>query len=102
MFQLHLKRALTNETEILQNFIIDWYVNSCDYNFIYLLSIFVLMVMSLKTLLTSSYVEKTYKHTVNLKKMKSKASIAKNQLIFLGRCIKNNILPKSFCLRTTD
>ena len=31
--------------------------------------------------------------------MKVKASIAKNQLIFLERCIKNNILPKSFRLR---
>ena len=30
--------------------------------------------------------------------MKVKAGIAKNQLIFLGRCIKNN--NKSFCLKT--
>ena len=30
--------------------------------------------------------------------MKVKASIAKKQLIFLERCIKNNILPKSFRL----
>ena len=32
--------------------------------------------------------------------MKVKASIAKNQLIFLERCIKNNILPKSFRLKS--
>ena len=57
------------------------------------------MVMSLKNLFTTSYGEKTYKHTFNLQKMKVKASIAKNQLIFLERCIKNNILPKSFSLR---
>ena len=31
--------------------------------------------------------------------MKVKASIAKNQLIFLERSIKNNILPKSFRLK---
>ena len=31
--------------------------------------------------------------------MKVKASIAKKQLIFLERCIKNNILPKSFRLK---
>ena len=48
MFQLRLETALSNEAEILQNFIIYWYVNRCDYNFIYLLSIFVLMVISLK------------------------------------------------------
>ena len=57
------------------------------------------MVMSLKNLFTTSYGEKTYKHTFNLQKMKVKASIAKNQLIFLERCIKNNILPKSFRLK---
>ena len=57
------------------------------------------MVMSLKNLFTTSYGEKTYKHTFNLQKMKVKASIAKNQLIFLERCMKNNILPKSFRLK---
>ena len=31
--------------------------------------------------------------------MKVKASIAKKQLIFLKRCIKNNKLPKSFRLK---
>ena len=50
VFQLRFKMALTNEAEILQNFRTDQYVNLCDYNFIYLLSIFVLMVMSLKKL----------------------------------------------------
>ena len=57
------------------------------------------MVMSLKNLFATSYGEKTYKHTVDLQKMKVKASIAKNQLIFLERSIKNNILPKSFRLK---
>ena len=57
------------------------------------------MVMSLKNLFTISYGEKTYKHAVDLQKMKVKASIAKNQLIFLERSIKNNILPKSFRLK---
>ena len=54
------------------------------------------MVMSLKNVFTTSYSEKTYKHTVDLQKMKVKASIAKNQLIFLETCIKNNILLKPF------
>ena len=58
------------------------------------------MAMSLKKLFTTSYCEKTYKHAVDLQKMKVKASVAKNQLIFLERCIKNNILPKSFRLKS--
>ena len=55
--------------------------------------------MSLKNLFTTSYGETTYKHTVNLQKMKVKASIAKHQPVFLERSIKNNILPKSFRLK---
>ena len=55
--------------------------------------------MSLKNLFTTSYGEKTSKHTVDLQKMKVKASIAKNQLIFLETCIKNNILLKPFRLK---
>ena len=55
--------------------------------------------MPLKNLFTTSFGQKTYKHTVDLQKMKVKASIEKNQLIFLERCIKNNIFPKSFCLK---
>ena len=35
MFQLRLKTALTNKAEILQSFIVDYYVNRCDDNFIY-------------------------------------------------------------------
>lgn len=38
LFQLRLKVALTNNAEILQNLIVDQYVNCCGYNFIYLLS----------------------------------------------------------------
>ena len=55
--------------------------------------------MLLKNLFTTSFGEKTYKHTVDLQKMKVKASIEKNQLIILERCIKNNILLKSFRLK---
>ena len=55
--------------------------------------------MPLKNLFTTSFGQKTYKHTVDLQKMKVKASIEKNQLIILERCIKNNILPKSFRLK---
>ena len=55
--------------------------------------------MSLRNLFTTSYGEKAYKRTVDLQKIKVKASIANNQLIFLERCIKNNILPKSFRLK---
>ena len=55
--------------------------------------------MSLKKLFTTSYGEKTYKHAVDLLKMKMETSIAKNHLIFWGRCFKNNILPKLFHLK---
>ena len=58
------------------------------------------MVLSLKNLFTTSYSEKSYKHTVDIQKMKVKAGIAKNQLIFSERCIKNIIFPKSFRLKT--
>ena len=34
MFQLRWKTALTNETEIFQSFIINQYVNRCNYNFL--------------------------------------------------------------------
>jgi len=57
------------------------------------------MVMTLKQLITDSYAEKTYKDTIILQQTKIKASSAKNQLIFLERCIKNNVLPKSFRLK---
>ena len=53
-------------------------------------------MISLKQLFTVSYREKTYKLSVNPQKMKT--SIAKKQLIFFERCIKNKILSKSFCL----
>ena len=55
--------------------------------------------LGLKKLFTTSYDEKTYKHAVDLQTMKLKTSIEKKQLIFLERCIKNNILPKSFRLK---
>ena len=57
------------------------------------------MAMSINKLVTTSCGEKTYKHAVNPQKINVKASVAKNQLIFLVRCINNNILPKSFRLR---
>ena len=57
MFQLRLKTALTNEAEILQNFIIEKYLNRCDYNFMFLGSIFVLMVMPLKKLFKNLYID---------------------------------------------
>ena len=54
-----------------------------------------LMTMTLKQLSTTSYVRRS---TKIIQQMKIKSSATKNPLIFLERCIKNNVTPKSFCL----
>ena len=56
--------------------------------------------MPLKQLLVSSYGKKLYKEILSLQRQKIKKAIAKNQLIFLQRCIHNNITPKSFQLKS--
>ena len=56
--------------------------------------------MSLKQLLIASYRKELYKQTSLLQQMKIKNAVAKNQVIFLQRCIYHNITPKSFRLKT--
>ena len=60
---------------------------------------FALTEMSLKQLLVSSYGKELYKETLSLQQQKIKKTIAKNQLIFLQRCIHHNITPKSFQIK---
>ena len=60
---------------------------------------FVLMVMSLKILYITSYDEKTYKYAVDLQNMKVRTNTVKSPLILLERCIKSNMLGKSFRLK---
>ena len=56
--------------------------------------------MSLKQLLVSSYGKELYKETLSLQQQKIKKAIAKNQIIFLQRCIHHNITPKSFQIKS--
>ena len=56
---------------------------------------FALIKTSLKQLLVSSYGKELYKETLSLEQQKIKKAIAKNQVIFLQRCIHHNITPKS-------
>ena len=60
---------------------------------------FALIKTSLKQLLVSSYGKELYKETLSLQQQKIKKTIAKNQLIFLQRCIHHNITPKSFQIK---
>ena len=60
---------------------------------------FTLSKISLKQLLIASYGKELYKKTTLLQQMKIKNALAKNQMIFLQRCIYHNITPKSFRLK---
>ena len=60
------------------------------------------MAMSINKLVTTCYGEKTYKHAVNPQKIKVKASVAKKQLIFLVRCINNNIWSHGLVVKSLD
>ena len=52
--------------------------------------------MSFRNYITASYGKTIYSETQQLQRLKVKLAIAKNQLIFLERCMTNNIMPKSF------
>ena len=55
--------------------------------------------MSLRNYITASNGKKIYLETQQLQHVKVKFAIAKNQLIFLKRCIANN-MPKSFRIKS--
>ena len=56
--------------------------------------------MSLKENITTSYGASIYKKTTELKKAKMKMAKAKNQFIFLQRCLAHQLIPKSFCVQS--
>ena len=56
--------------------------------------------MSLKENITASYGASIYKKTTQLKNAKTKMAKAKNQLVFLQRCIAHKLIPKSFCVQS--
>ena len=56
--------------------------------------------MSLKENITTSYGASIYKKTTELKKAKMKMAKAKNQFIFLQRCLAHQLIPKSFWSRS--
>ena len=56
--------------------------------------------MSFRNYITASYRKKIYSETQQLQRAKVKCAIAKNQLIFLERCIADNIMPKSFRIKS--
>ena len=56
--------------------------------------------MTLKHLLVSSDGKELHKETLLLQQQKIKKTIAKNQLIFLQRCIHHNIPPKLFQIKS--
>ena len=51
--------------------------------------------MTLKEYLTASYGAGVYKRTVQLKETKKNVAKTKNQFIFLQKCVKNKLIPKS-------
>ena len=56
--------------------------------------------MSFRNYITASYGKKIYSETQQLQRVKVKFAIAKNDLIFLERCMVNNIMPKSFQIKS--
>ena len=61
---------------------------------------FTLTKMSIKQLLIASYGKELLKKTSLLQQMKIINAVAKNQMIFLQRCIYYNITQKPFRLKT--
>ena len=54
--------------------------------------------MTLKEYITAGYGAGTYKKTLVLKEAKKLKAKAKNQMIFLEKCVAHNVLPKSFMI----
>ena len=52
--------------------------------------------MTLKEYITAGYGAGTYKKTLILKEAKKLKAKAKNQMVFLEKCLAHNVLPKSF------
>ena len=57
--------------------------------------------MSYKSTITNSYGDEIYNSTTKLQELKRKSSIAKNQWIFMDRCLFHDVIPKSFRTRPT-
>ena len=55
--------------------------------------------MSLKSYITDSYGEEVYKATKELQQLNHKNATAKTQMVFLYKCIANNVIPPSFKLK---
>ena len=55
--------------------------------------------MTLKEYITASYGASVYKRTVQLKETKKNIAKTKNQFIFLQKCVKNKLIPKSLRIR---
>ena len=56
--------------------------------------------MSLKNTITASYGASIYKMTLELKEAKKGMAKAKNQFIFLQRCVKHKVIPKSLRIKS--
>ena len=56
--------------------------------------------MSFRNYIIASYGKKSYSETQQLQPVKVKFAIVKNQLILLERCMANNIMPKSFRIKS--
>ena len=54
---------------------------------------------NLKEYITASYGASVHKKTLNLKEAKKDVAKTKNQFIFLQRCIKNKLIPKSLRIK---
>ena len=55
---------------------------------------------TLKQHTTAGYGASIYDQTTKLKEAKKSKARAKNQMIFLERCIKHRLLPRSFMMKT--
>ena len=55
--------------------------------------------MSLKEFITTSYGKEIYLYTKKLQQEKIRNARAKNQMVFLYKCLPNNVTPKSFRIR---
>ena len=55
--------------------------------------------MSLKEFINTSYGKEIYLYTKNLQQEKIRNARAKSQIVFLYKCLSNNVTPKSFQLR---
>ena len=56
--------------------------------------------MSLKNYLIASYGAGAQKKTLELKEAKKNVAKTKNQFIFLQRCVKNRLIPKSLRIKS--